>query len=395
MSQLLLSPNTLPNYTFQDGVLRYKNKLYIGEGSDVRAKLLHSLHDYAIGGHSGIQATSVRATSHFYWTCMHRDIVSFVSQGDVCQRNKADHTNSADLLQPLPIHEHAWQHITMDFIEGFPVSNMKSIILVIVDRLTKYAHFLALQHPYTAASVAHAFLNQVVKLHGLPSSIVSDRDKVFTSNFWYVPPHLAFPSATTTSVAAVETYLNERASLLDIFKEPLHKAQERMKLYADRSGTDRTFEVGDLVYLKLQPYIQSSLSLRKNFKLSSKYYGPFPVLQHIGKVSYKLELPSHSRIHPVFHVSHLKKHIGQKHTPAPSLPVVDHEGQIIMLPENTLGTRSILQGDRVVKQELIQWTNSFPENFTWEDLSNIRTHFPKFILEDRDFFQGEVMSQCA
>lgn len=68
----------------------------------------------------------------------------------------------------------------MDFIEGLPVSNKKSVILVIFDRLTKYAHFLSLQHPYTSASVSQAFVSQVFKLHGLSSSIVSDRDKVFT-----------------------------------------------------------------------------------------------------------------------------------------------------------------------------------------------------------------------
>lgn len=84
----------------------------------------------------------------------------------------------------LYIPDQPWKHITMGFIEGLTVSNKKIVIPVIVDRLTKYAHFFALQHPYTAASVSHTFLNEVFKLHGLPSSIVSDRDKVFTRKFW-------------------------------------------------------------------------------------------------------------------------------------------------------------------------------------------------------------------
>ncbi|XP_026452110.1 uncharacterized protein LOC113352515 [Papaver somniferum] len=186
--------------------------------------------------------------------------------------------------------------------------------------------------------------------------------------------------------------MKERDAMLDILKESLHQAQKRMKFYADKSRVDRVFAVGDMVYLKLQPYRQASVSLRNFFKLSAKFFGPFPVVQKIGSVAYKLHLPSYARIHPVYHVSQLKMHIGKKHIPSPTLPIVDHAGEIIMRPEKILQNRTMLVGKQLHRQLLIQWTNSCPEDATWEDITSIRSHYPNFILEDNDIFQKRVMS---
>jgi hypothetical protein len=113
-------------------------------------------------------------------------------------------------------------------------------------------------------------------------------------------------------------------------KQQLSKAREKMKFFADKKRHERHFAVGDWVYLKLQPYRQTSVQKRGNYKLSSKYYGPFEVLKKIRSMAYKLNLPAGSQIHPVFHVSQLKKKLGSNRTFMPKLPLVGNHGQIII-----------------------------------------------------------------
>jgi hypothetical protein len=104
----------------------------------------------------------------------------------MCCVSEAKHLNTlpAGLLQPLHIPQGAWLDISMDFIEGLPKSEGYNVILVIVDRFTKYAHFISIKHPFTAKIIAKAVYDNMVKLHGLPKTIVSDKDKVFTSTVW-------------------------------------------------------------------------------------------------------------------------------------------------------------------------------------------------------------------
>lgn len=109
---------------------------------------------------------------------------SFIRGCEVCQRHKAEHTAPAGLLQPLPIPDRIWEDISMDFIDGLPNSNGKTTIFVVVDRLSKYAHFVPLSHPYTAVTVAMSFFDNIFKLHGMPKTIVCDKDLAFTSLFW-------------------------------------------------------------------------------------------------------------------------------------------------------------------------------------------------------------------
>jgi hypothetical protein len=115
---------------------------------------------------------------------MKKDILHFVIESEVFQHNKGETIKSPRTLQPLPIPTSIWTKISMDFIVGLPKYRNKSIILVVVYHLSKYSHFCALPHPFTQALVAQVFLDQIFKLHGMPTSIVSDCDPTFTRTFW-------------------------------------------------------------------------------------------------------------------------------------------------------------------------------------------------------------------
>jgi transposase InsO family protein len=326
------------------------------------------------------------------------------------------------------------------FHRGFAKSNGKEVILVVVDRLTKFAHFIPMSHPYTIQSVAEAFTNHILKLHGPPIAIVSDRDRIFTSNLWksifkamnvelryssaYHPQSdgqtervnqcvenylrcmvSAEPRQWTKWISMAEYWYNmsfhsslqvtpfeaiygfpppaigefalpghlepeaqdfttKRQLMMETLKQHLHQAQHRMKHFADQNRVERTFSPGDMVYLKLQPYRLSAFGLHSSLKLQSKYYGPFRVLSRVGNVAYKLQLPAYVHIHPVFHVSQLKRHLGPTAIPNPDLPLVDAHGNIKTEPVAILQTRQIPCNNVAVVQWLVQWENLPPDDAT-------------------------------
>lgn len=114
---------------------------------------------------------------------MKEAVRKMVQECDVCHRSKAELVAPSGLLEPLPMLG-VWEEISMDFIEGLPLSSGKSAVMVVVDRFSKFAHFISLKHPFAAQSVTQVFFNEIFKLYGLPKSIISDRYRIFMSNFW-------------------------------------------------------------------------------------------------------------------------------------------------------------------------------------------------------------------
>lgn len=184
IQQLKTQKEDIKGYIYVNQQLKKHVKLVVGPATELRKEILQLWHESPSAGHSGIDNTYRRVSSLFYWKTLKEDVTIFVKNCSIRQKNKYDASAYPGLVQPLKITSTAWSHISMDFIEGLPKSLGKTVIWVVVDRLTKYGHVIALSHPYTANDVAKLFMEHIFKLHGMPEDIVSDRDPVFTSKLW-------------------------------------------------------------------------------------------------------------------------------------------------------------------------------------------------------------------
>ncbi|GMI95803.1 hypothetical protein HRI_003249600 [Hibiscus trionum] len=192
------------------------------------------------------------------------------------------------------------------------------------------------------------------------------------------PPPIHLPYVAGESlVAAVDRDLQHREAAIQMLKFHLKRAQDRMESQADKGRRECEFQVGDWVFLKLQPYRQQTVVHMNCQKLAPKWFEPFQIIARIGKVAYKLKLPDDSKVHPVFHVSQLKKRIGAELT-QPELPVIDHDGSISKEPVRILDRRIGRRGGRAVTEVLVEWSNSFPEDATWEVFHILKQRFLDF-----------------
>lgn len=318
----------------------------------------------------------------------------------------------------------------MDFVEGLPKSSGKDCILVVIDRLTKSGHFIALSHPFSTTTIAQVFLDNIYKLHGMPLTIVTDRDKLFTSQFWkdlfrlvgtklqlstsyhpqtdgqterlnrcleqYLramtsqrptnwanwlplaewwynstynsavkmspfealygvkPRPICLSSTHLSPLDAIEKFQVNREAMDHVLRDAIQVAQNKYTQYANKKRQEAILQIGDWVFLRLQPYRQLSVAIRRHLKLSHKYFGPYKVLAKIGQVAYKLDLPQGSQVHPVFHISLLKKKLGSKSTAATELPKLGKDGQFLVYPVKILQRRIMKRNNVAVVQWLIQ-----------------------------------------
>ena len=444
-----------PRWKKTDDGLIYinSNQIYVPNGDNIRQALMEEHHDIPLSGHVGGAKVYNKLCRNWYWPKMKADVEEYVKSCPQCQQNKPSNQKPSGLLQPLPIPEKRWQQVTMDLITQLPKSKQgNDAIVVFVDKLTKMVHYAPTQTSVDAVELAKLFISNVVRLHGVPESIVSDRDSRFTSNFWkslwsqlgtklkmstsfhpqtdgqseranrtleeclrnyvsinhddwdnYLPliefavnnskgtstgqspfylnygEHPKLPIDTLTpdsNVEHVQTLLNKLKDNVQLAKEELMKSQANQIKYANMKRRDFVYKVGEKVLLSTirklngdEKYI-NFVSKGPANKLNPRYIGPFEIIERVGEVAYKLKLPHEmmkNNIHPVFHVSLLKKYVtskcyGDREPLRPPPEECTQEGEPKWEVEKLLRKRNRRSG----AEYLVQWKGYPLHESTWE-----------------------------
>ncbi|KAK1419615.1 hypothetical protein QVD17_28835 [Tagetes erecta] len=168
-----------------DGLLRMNKRIWVPAAGDVRGRILDEAHKTKYAMHPGSDKMYKDLKENYWWIGMKRNIAFYIAKCLTCAQVKAEHQKPSGLLQQLELPVWKWEMITMDFITKLPrTSRGNDTIWVIIDRLTKSAHFLPMKETYRMDKLAQLYVKEIVTLHGVPLSIVSDRDSRFTSRFW-------------------------------------------------------------------------------------------------------------------------------------------------------------------------------------------------------------------
>ena len=439
----------------EDGTVVMGQRLCVPDVGDVRREIMEEAHSSAYAMHPGSTKMYHTLKEHYWWKGMKRDIAEFVSRCLTCQQVKAEHQKPAGLLQSLPIPQWKWERITMDFVVGLPrCRSGHDTIWVIVDRLTKSAHFLPIRNTDSLDTLAQLYVREIIRLHGTPVSIVSDRDPRFTSRFWpslqnalgtklhfstaFHPQTdgqsertiqtledmlracvLKFRGSWDTHLPLMEFAYNNsyQASIgmapyealygrkcrtpvcwdevgerklvgseivqvtcdkIKVIRDRLKISQDRQKSYADNRRRDLKFEVGDMVFLRISPW-KGVLRFGKRGKLSPRYIGPYRIVERIGEVAYRLELPSDlDRIHDVFHVSMLHKYVPDPSHVLTEQPVEIQENLTYEEePVQILDRREQVLRNKTIPLVKILWRSHSIEEATWELEAQMRHQYPQ------------------
>jgi hypothetical protein len=190
-------------YTLEnDRWVRYNNRICIPTNDELRISISSKAHRVVYMAHLGVTKMKIDLKTLFFWKGMKADIDSYMVRCLECQQVKAEHRHQVGLLQPHIIPQSKWEVILTDFIFGFPLTARRhDSIFMIVDTLTKSTHFIPIRMMYQVPNIARFFVSKIVRLHGVPKMIISNRESMFTRRFW-----TSFQEALGTQLNFSTTY---------------------------------------------------------------------------------------------------------------------------------------------------------------------------------------------
>ncbi|GJR84654.1 putative reverse transcriptase domain-containing protein [Tanacetum coccineum] len=410
--------------TRADGTLCLDNRSWLPCYGDTRSLIMHESHKSKYSIHPGSDKMYHDMKMLYWWPNMKADIATYVSKCLTCAKVKAEHQRPSGLLVQLDILEWKWEKITMDFITKLPKTAAGfDSIWVIVDRLTKSAHFLPIKEMDSTEKLTRLYMKEIVARHRIPVSIISDRDSHFTSRVWqslhkslgtqlnlstaYHPQidgqkflynnsyHTSIKAAPFEALygrkchsrvcwAEVREAQLTRPEIIHETTENIFKIRDRMqaahdqkKSYADKRRRPLEFEVGDKVMLKVAPW-KGVIQFGKRGKLNPCYIGPFQIKERIGPVAYCLKLPQELRlVHNVFHVCNLKKCLSDDTLVIPLEEIqLDDKLNFVEEPIEIMD-REVKQLKRsripIVK---VRWNARRGPEYTWEREDQFKSKYP-------------------
>ncbi|GJV42767.1 putative reverse transcriptase domain-containing protein [Tanacetum coccineum] len=418
------------------GTLYYLDRIWVPLKGDLRTLIMDEAHKLKYFVHPGADKMYYDLRDRYWRMGMKTDIAMYVSKCLTCLKVKAEHQRPSGLLQQPEIPEWKWERITMDFVTKFPrTSSGHDTIWVIVDRLTKYAHFLPMREDYKMDRLARLYLNEIVARHGVPISIISNHDSRFTSRFrksmkealgtqldMSTAYHPQTDGQSECTIQTLEDIL--RACVLDFggswdvhlllvefsYNNSYHSgvrcasfealygrkcrspimwaevgkvARDRQKSYADKRRKPLEFCVGEFVLLKMSPW-KGVVHIGKKRKLAPRLVGPFEITKRIGLVAYRLRLPGElNGVHDTFHVSNLKKCLADPTLQVPLDEIqVDAKLNFMEKPVEILEREFKKPKHSRIAIVKVRWNSKRGPEFIWERKDQIKLKYPHLFSDD-------------
>ncbi|GJV76833.1 putative reverse transcriptase domain-containing protein [Tanacetum coccineum] len=358
----------------EDKSLYFMDRIWVPLVGDVRSVILNEAHKSRYSVHHGADKMYHDLRDMYWWPGMKRHIAIYVSKCLTCAKVKAEHQRPSGLLQQPEIPEWKWDKITMDLITKLHRSRSgHDAIWVIVDRLTKSSYFLAIREDFNTEKLTRLYIDETVARHGVPVSIISDRDGQFTSHFWQTVQKALgtrldlstayHPQTDRQNERTIQTFLTGPELVLEmtdkvvLIKEKIKAARDRQKSYADKRRKPLEFEVD--------------------------FGGSWDVHLPLAEFSYNNSYHSSTgSMHDTFHVSNLKKYSADAslHVPLDEIKV-DKTLHFFEEPIEITDQEIKKLKRKKIALVKVRWNSKHGPEFTWEHKDQMRIKYPQLFVD--------------